>query len=128
MNVNQLGKLAVAVAALLVTLFAGSAIAANQNEVKTGKKATVALSATAQVGDITLQAGEYVFQHVVSAGQHFATFTGPKGKASATQKVTCTNEQLKQRVAQTSVTMENIRGINKITRIEIAGENVAHVF
>jgi hypothetical protein len=128
MNVKQLSTLGVAIAALILALFAGSAVSANQNEMKAGKKAAIALTETAQVGDVTLLAGQYVFQHVVSAGQHFATFEGPKGAGSTTQKVKCTNEVLKQKVTQTSVITTDVEGVRKITRIEIAGENVAHVF
>jgi hypothetical protein len=129
MNVKQLRTLAVVLAALVLVLSAGSAIAANQNEVKASKKAEIVLSNPARVGDVVLPAGHYVFQHVVSAGQHFATFVGPAGTASTTSKeIKCTNEVLSRKATRTSVEVENVGGIDKITRIEIAGENVAHIF
>jgi hypothetical protein len=127
MNLKQLRMLGV-LAVLSLAVLSVSTMAANQDTMKAGKKATITLTTPAQVGEVTLQAGQYVFQHVVSAGQHFATFKGPRGATSTTQKVKCTNEPLKQRVAQTSVTIDNAAGASKITRIEIAGEDVAHVF
>jgi uncharacterized secreted protein with C-terminal beta-propeller domain len=128
MNIKQLRTLAVALLSLILVLSAGSAIAANQDEMKAGKKAEIALSSPAQVGDIVLPAGKYVFQHVVSAGQHVAVFVGPMGTASRTTiKVKCTNEVLNQKLTRTSVTVENVDGADKVTRIEIAGENVAHI-
>jgi hypothetical protein len=129
MNAKQLRTLTAVLAALILALVTGSAMAANQKEVNGGKKAEIVLTIPAHVGDVVLPAGHYVFQHMVSAGQHVATFAGPEGTASTTStEVKCTNEILPQRVRQTSVTVENVGGVNKITRIEIAGETVAHIF
>jgi hypothetical protein len=129
MNVKQPRTLAVVLVTLILALFAGSAIAANQNEVKASKKAEIVLYKTAQVGDVVLPPGHYVFQHLVSAGQHMATFVGPEGTAStASKEIKCTNEPLNRKVTQTSVVVENVGGVDKITRIEIAGETVAHIF
>jgi hypothetical protein len=128
MNAKQLRRLTAALTVTILLLFTGAGIRANQGDMKAGKKVAIALSQPARVGSATLPAGQYVFQHVVSAGQHFATFEGPKGTASTTQKVRCTNEPLKQKVSQTSVTVQDIDGVKTVTRIEIAGEDVAHVF
>jgi uncharacterized SAM-binding protein YcdF (DUF218 family) len=128
MNAKQLRTLTAGLAVMILLLFTGAGIRANQGDMKAGKKATIALLQPARVGGVTLPAGQYVFQHVVSAGQHFATFQGPKGRVATTQKVQCTNESLKQKVSQTSVTVEDIGGVKTVTRIEIAGEDVAHVF
>jgi hypothetical protein len=128
MNLKELRTLAVVLIALVLVLATGSALAANQNEMKAGKKAEIVLVKPAQVGGVTLPAGRYIFQHVVSAGQHIATFKGPNGTASAiTTKVKCTNEPLTQKVTQTSVVVENFGGVDRIIRIEIAGEDVVHV-
>jgi len=124
----RLRTLSVVLVAFVLVLATGSAVVANQDQMKAGKKAEIELTKPSQVGDVTLPAGRYVFQHVVSAGQHIAMFVGPTGTEKATNtKVKCTNEPLKQKVTQTSVIVENVGGVNKVTRIEIAGEDVAHV-
>jgi hypothetical protein len=127
MNLKHLRTLAVVLIAFMLVLTMASAIAANQDQMK-GKKAEIVLSKSAQVGNVTLPAGTYTFQHVVSGGQHIATFVGPNGTASVTTtKVKCTNEPLKQKATQTSVTVENVGGVDKVTHIVIAGEDVVHV-
>ena len=104
-------------------------MAANQKDVNGGKKAEIVLTSPVQVGDVVLPAGHYAFRHLVSAGQHVATFVGPEGTASTiSTEIKCTNEPLKEKARRTSVTVENIGGVNKITRIEIEGETVAHIF
>ncbi|HUJ31524.1 MAG TPA: hypothetical protein VLY23_09610 [Candidatus Acidoferrum sp.] len=129
MNVKQLKMLAAIFAALILVIFAGSALAQNQDEMKASKKAEIVLTKAAQVGGVVLPAGRYTFRHEVSQGQHFATFVGPEGTKSTTIKeIKCTNEPLKQAVKQTSVSVENVGGVDKITRIEVKGENVAHIF
>jgi hypothetical protein len=127
MNVKQVKVLAVILASFIALLCAGSAVA-GQDEMKGSKKTNITLSKPAQVGDVTLPAGQYVFQHLVSGGQHIAQFVGPQGETSKkTVKVRCTNEPLKQKATQTSVVVESVGGVDKVTRIEIAGEDVAHV-
>jgi hypothetical protein len=124
----RLRTLSVVLVAFVLALAMASAVAANQDQMKAGKKAQIELTKAVQVGDVTLPAGRYVFQHVVSAGQHIAMFVGPAGTGKeTTTKVKCTNEPLKQKLTQTSVTVENVGGVDKVTRIEIAGEDVAHV-
>jgi len=130
MIAKQLRTLAAAFVALILALCMGAAIAANQDHnMQAGKKTEISLSKPAHVGDVTLAPGRYIFQHEVSGGSHIAMFKGPSGTVTALNvEVKCTNEPLKQKVAITSVTVENIGGVDRITRIEIAGENVAHVF
>lgn len=128
MKVKAVGVVVAVLVAFLMTLCAGSAKAGNQDEMKGSKKTEITLSKKAQVGDVTLPAGQYDFQHLVSAGQHIAVFTGPKGTPSRTTvKVKCSNEPLKQKATQTYVVVENVGGVDKVTRIEIAGEDVDHV-
>ncbi|HTS12407.1 MAG TPA: hypothetical protein VMH00_09845 [Candidatus Limnocylindrales bacterium] len=129
MNTKQLRTLAAAFVALILMAFAGSATAAHQDEMKTGKKAEIVLYNTTHVGDVVLPPGHYTFQHVVSEGQHYATFVGPKGtKTAIREQVKCTNEPLKETVKQTAITLETASGVDRITRIEIKGEDVAHIF
>jgi hypothetical protein len=96
------------------------------------KRTEIELVNSAHVGDVVLPAEKYVFTvftHEVSGGQHIATFVSEgRDLTKTTKAVKCTNEALKQKVTQTSVIVEKIGGADTITRIEVAGEKVAHVF
>jgi hypothetical protein len=128
MNIKQFGMLATALVALILVLSTGSAIKANQHEAKMNKT-EIELIYPVHVGDVVLPAGKYVFMHQVSGGQHIAKFVSADGTVSkTTTEVKCTNETLEQKVTRTSVIVEKIGGVDRITRIEVAGENVAHVF
>lgn len=132
--------LALMAAALLLNT--AIALAANEQVVKIGKKGDVTFNEPTQVGDVTLPAGHYVFQHRVSGDEHFVNFVGAKemhhGGSSMTttmqmgptagQEIKCTVEPLNQKVKQTLIFSDNSSGARKITRIEVAGENVAHLF
>ena len=108
-------------------------------EIKAGKKGDIVLSQITQIGDITLKPGHYLFQHRIADGQHFVKFTElqmargrhPDGAtigAKEAGEVKCTVQPLKKKVTQTAVYVDTVGGIRKVTRIEVAGENVAHVF
>lgn len=108
-------------------------------EIKAGKKGDIVLSETTQVGDITLKPGHYLLQHRVSDGQHFVKFTElemsrgrhPDGATTGAKdagEVKCTVQPLKEKVTQTAVYIDTAGGVRKVTRIEVAGENVTHVF
>ena len=47
---------------------------------------------------------------------------------TTTKEIKCTVEPLSQKVKQTAVYIDNASGTRRVTRIEVAGENVAHVF
>ena len=140
MRKNSLFLTFTAVAAMLLLNIA-VAFAANEQVVKVGKKGEVTFDQPTQVGDVTLPPGHYVFQHRVSGGDHFVNFVGAKemhhaGSAmttpmqvgsTTTKEIKCTVEPLNQKVRQTAVTI-NTEGVHRVTRIEVAGENVAHVF
>ena len=123
--------------AAVVMLNITIAAAADQQVVKVGKKGEVVFDQPTQVGDVTLPPGHYVFQHRVSGEDHFVKFVGGKEMQHAgssmqtgpttTKEIKCTIEPLNQKVQQTAVTI-NTEGTHRVTRIEVAGENVAHVF
>ena len=118
------------------------AAAAEQQVIKVGKKGDIVSQEPTQVGDITLPAGNYVVQHRVSGEDHFIKFVGAKEMQHAGTSMTttmqmgpttskemkCTVEPLNKKVKQTGVFIDNSSGMRKVTRIEVAGENVAHVF
>lgn len=132
-------KLAVMAAVLLLNI--AFAFATAEQMVKVGKKGDVTFNEPTQVGDITLPAGHYVFQHRVSGEDHSVKVVGGKEMQHAGSSMTlpmrvgptiskgikCTVEPLNQKVDQTKVYIDTTTGVRKVTRIEVAGENVAHV-
>ena len=123
---------------LLLSITAASA--ADEQAVKVGKKGEIMLSQDTQVGDLTLKAGHYQMQHRVDGSDHMIHFTELKGvhrnpyyESGATGtahpgEVKCRLEPMSAKAKQTAVSMSTEGGARRITRIEIAGENVAHVF
>lgn len=140
MNINRLRMLAVAFMALTLVVSTGSALAAGaENVIKVGKKGDVVFSEPTQIGDITLKPGHYLFQHRVAGDEHFVKFTElmmsqgrhPSGMTTGAKdigEIKCTVEPMKSKVTQTAIYSDTSGGVKKITRIEVAGENVAHVF
>ncbi|MEW5976343.1 MAG: hypothetical protein AB1898_11130 [Acidobacteriota bacterium] len=144
-------------ATMILTLFPGAAsIKAAQHEhgagvsqidrgssveqtraVKVGKKGEIEFSSDTQLGDISLRRGRYQFQHRVEGSDHFVHFTeltksipyssysGPKAHPG---EVKCRVEPLEKKVSRTTVYSRKENGVYRLTRIEVAGENVAHVF
>lgn len=131
-------SMAVMVTGILLSVTVASA--ADEQVIKVGKKGEVMLSQDTQVGDLTLKAGHYQMQHRVDGSDHMVHFTELKGvhrnpsyESGATGtahpgEVKCRLEPMSAKAKQTAVTMSTEGGARRITRIEIAGENVAHVF
>jgi hypothetical protein len=110
------------------------ASAADQQVIKVGKKGEIMFSAETQVGDLTLKPGHYQMQHRVAGSDHMIHFTelkgmhnGPTGEAHPGE-VKCRLEPMSARAKETAVSVNAEGGVRRITRIEIEGENVAHVF
>jgi hypothetical protein len=130
----------------MIALFSLSAAFAADTTLTVGKKGEVIFDQPTQVGDVTLPPGTYTFQHRVVGNDHFVKFVGAKmmehsnlpGRAgmpsempmgpTTTKEIKCSVEPLKQKAKQTAVTIDNSSGQAKVTRIEVAGESVAHVF
>ena len=141
MRKNSIFLTLVATAAVLLLNIA-VAFAANEQVIKVGKKGEVVFDQPTQVGDVTLPPGHYVFQHRVSGGDHFIKFVGAKEMQHAgttmtmpmqtgrttSKEIKCSVEPLNQKVQQTAVTINTDGGVRRVSRIEVAGENVAHVF
>lgn len=103
-----------------------------------GRKGEITLSTDVKVGDLTLKAGSYAVQHFAEASGHYMQFT-ELGKArphayggwreeAARGKVECRLEPLKTKAARTAHLVSPEDGFNRLTRVEIKGENVAHLF
>ncbi len=137
-------------------LLGAGALTAAQHEHKTtqmavGSKGDVTFTAETRIGDITLKPGRYYIEHRVEgtlqprrvAGHylHFTEVTAEEhqkrqGAREAIGEYTvahpgeiqCELQALTKKAAKTTVFTTTENGIYRITRIEIAGENMAHIF
>ena len=137
-NRHWLLSLAVAGAALLYT--GAPAIAAeHEHATKVGKTGEVTFDKETRVGDITLKPGRYKFNHRVEGSDHFVHFTEwarpipnegitapnvPKGHPG---EVKCAIEPLTKKVSQTTIYTTDEGNGAHVTKVEVAGENVAHI-
>lgn len=130
-------SLSVAAAALL--FYTGTAAIADEHEhaMKVGKTGDITFDKETKVGDMTLSPGRYKFQHRVEGSDHFVHFTewtkpirdyesgAPKAHPGETK---CRIEQLNKKVSQTTVFLETEGTTQRVAKVEVAGENVAHLF
>jgi len=137
--------LAVLGCALLWTVSASALPGQHHDKtMKTGKKGEITLTQPTKLGDITLQPGTYVVQHRVSGDDHFVRLTElkklqelmPGGEGAGwytyTQEnnageVKCKVEPAGATIQATTVTVANVGGSPRITKLAIKGENVLHV-
>lgn len=136
-NRRLLLSIVVAGAALLYT--GAAAIAAeHEHAVNVGKTGEIAFDKETKVGDLTLKPGRYQFQHRVEGSNHFVHFTewtepNPASGHSGTPKAhpgeaKCRLEQLDKKASQTRVFLDTEGTPQRVTKVEVAGENVAHLF
>lgn len=114
----------------------GAVAAEHEHTIKVGKTGEVRFDSEVRVGDMTLKPGRYKFQHRVEGSDHFVHFTEwtkqrlpeetgtPKAHPG---EVKCTLEPLNKKVSQTTI-YSSTEGGNHVIKVEVAGENVAHVF
>ena len=140
MKINRIWLLALAVLAGMAVLNTIPAVAANREQaLKVGKKGDIKLTTETMVGNIMLKPGRYKIQHRVEGEDHFIHFTevtGPDvygthggGVAKAHPgEVKCKLEPLPKKAEFTTVYIDSEGGMSRVTKVEIAGENVAHLF
>ena len=136
-------------------LLAGAALTAGQHERKTtalavGQKGDVTFTTETMIGDITLKPGRYYIEHRVEGTVqprrvvgHYIHFTEVTPKEHERRQavrdaleytvahpgeIECELEALTKKASKTTVFTTTEDGIRRITRIEIAGEAVAHIF
>ena len=97
-------------------------------QLKIGKKGQMSFSQPTKVGEVLLPAGSYRFMHRVAGDDHFVQFTQTSPGSRDFGEVKCQIEPLSKKASQTAITTMDEAGVQRITRIEVAGENVAHVF
>ena len=139
MNRNHFWRQAVWMMAWALSLVNVSAVVAGENRtLKLGKRGDVTFKAETAIGDVKLKPGRYFLQHTVAGDEHFVHFTEvtkPLGKnaggfpVSHPGDIKCRLEPLDRNARQTIIIYAATEGgTQRITRIVIKGENVAHVF
>ena len=131
----------VVLAFLILQLWAVAFAQTSTNQTKVGKTDDITLSSTTKVGNLTLQPGHYILQHKSSHGthaMHFVSFTPYSGNGKAhtyfgsnrtdVGNVKCKLDPLNAKIKKTQVFLAEENGVKRISRIEIKGENVAHLF
>lgn len=121
------------VAALLMLTSSLAMAQGKEQVIKVGRNGNITLSQDSMVGDVKLPAGDYQVKHRVEGSDHLIHFkqlyshkTG--GVKAHPGEIKCKLEPLNEKVAQTAVFLSKEDGTMRITRIEISGENVAHLF
>ena len=114
----------------LVFACAPAAAAENDQVMKIGKRGQVNFVTEVSVGEVTLKPGQYTVQCRRDGPEHMMRFTPARARGSAAEitEVKCGKEILPRKVSAGSVHSHKDGDVVKLTRIEIPGENVAHVF
>lgn len=134
MKVKNVALVFLAVTWMATLAFAGEG---KTDVLKAGKEGKFTLNQESQVGGITLQAGTpYVIQHQVIDGVHYVRFEAGFTSNNETVRLSptdvgvikCTVEPLSEKAKETRIFSEKRADGRHITRVEVAGEDVAHVF
>lgn len=124
---------------LLLTgaLFITAAAWAKEGEaIRVGKTASLNFAHETQVGDVMFQPGDYTVRHRVVEGAQYMVFqrtednpyVGTTDDVGKPQRVQCRMEPLNKKVSGTMASFNPDGGFDRLTAIEIAGENVEHLF
>ena len=107
-------------------------------ELRIGKSGIVTFSEQTRVGDMVLEPGRYEIKHRVAGSDHFIHFTkltkaNPYYRSGDTPvahpgEIKCALELLAKKAEYSKYMMTREGSGYRITRIEIRGENVAHLF
>lgn len=113
------------------------------HELKVGKSDDIEFANEVRVGEVTLKPGKYRLRHRVQGADHFVHFerllittpsaqklaTGLAVPAGAAGEVRCRLEPLGAKAQQTLLyLLKKAEGGQRLTKVLISGENVAHVF
>jgi hypothetical protein len=127
-------------AVLAVSIMFGSVLASAADKLWPGKvesKANIWLSSKTRFSGFALPAGQYQFQHRVDGSVHSMNFiqlrAGTSPQSPSTHKlvpvsVRCRLEPLQARATQTAFYSVPEGGVSRAMRLEIKGENMAHIF
>lgn len=117
-------------------LFTGFAWAKGKEATRVGKTATISFAHETQVGDVMFKPGDYTIRHHAIGANQFMVFQrteedpydGDYEDVGRPQRVACRMEPLNAKVSDTTAAFEPEGSVDKLTKIEIAGENVEHLF
>jgi len=126
---------------LLWTVTAVAAPGQKERALKVGKKGEITLTKQTTVGDTVLQPDTYVVQHRTSGGDHFVRFVELKQaesqpstelpytytEADKAGEFKCTTEAATGPIKETTVYTVIENGVERITKVEIKGEDIEHV-
>jgi len=121
-------------AALVATLLPGASAVGADGIEKASKKARITFTSEVQIGDLRLMAGNYVVQcrgldsHLVMHFKRDGRTTALKSGAVAEGAVPCRAEALAQKAPRTAVRLQADGEVPRVTRIEVAGQDTAHLF
>lgn len=142
---NRRFSLSLLVATAMPLFYAGTVAIAAQHEhggqhekvLKVGKTGEVTFDKETKVGEVTLAPGRYKFQHRVEGSEHFVHFTewtkphniGSTGAPKAHPgEIKCRIEPLGKKVSRTAVYTRSEGSLNHVTKVQVGGENVEHIF
>ena len=102
-----------------------------EKTIKVGKKGDVKFDVETLVGDLRLKPGRYQIQHRTDGPDHFVHFTEVTKTGSTVAhpgEVKCRLETLDDKVPFTAVYTRQEGASERVTKVLIGGENVAHLF
>ena len=102
-----------------------------EKAIKVGKKGDVKFDAETLVGDLRLKPGRYQIQHRTDGPDHFVHFTEVTKTGSTVAhpgEIKCRLETLDEKVPFTAVYTRQEGASERVTKVLIGGENVAHLF
>lgn len=119
--------------ALFIT---SSAWAKGGEATRVGKTATISFAHETQVGDVMFKPGDYTVRHRAIGANEFMVFQrteenpygGDYEDVGKPQRVECRMAPLSTKVSDTTAVIEPEGSLDKLTKIETAGENVEHLF
>lgn len=124
-------------AAAAVLFYTGAAVASDLHALKVGKTGDVTFSTVTKAGPMTFKPGRYKLQHRVNGTDHFIHFTemtkaSPPNPSAPTERahpgeVKCEIEMADKKFSQTRLLFAKDGDAMRLVRIEVAGENVAHI-
>jgi hypothetical protein len=126
---------------LLWAVAATAAPGQKEHGLKVGKKGEITLTQQTKVGDTVLQPDTYVVQHRTSGGDHFVRFVELKQVESQPStelpytyteqdkvgEIKCNPQPATGPINETTVYTVIENGMQRITKVEIKGEDVVHV-
>ena len=152
---REIRRVSTCIAVVGALLLAVTRLTAAQHEHKrtalaVGQKGEITLTTETMIADITLKPGRYYIEHRVEGtvqprrvAGHYIHFTEVTPKEHERRQaardaleytvahpgeIECELEALTKKASKTTVFTTTEDGIRRITRIEIAGEGVAHIF